>query len=313
MIHLSLTSYRRAAIAARRRMWPRSLAAIVLAASGLSITSRRAHAQLSIDQIDLVFERGRAMPLGQAFTVTNKGKAAAQAQISLADWDRDSLGNNRFYDYGTIPGSCGRALSLEPAAARLDSGASQLVQIHVDTAALPRQECWAVAFVQTVIPSTRKGSRFNYVMRTGVKLYVVPTGAARVGEIVALQVRPHIPPTRPESIFVRPTPTDSGRMVPVPPDSARVVAVDTARQEVLIGFANSGSRHLIARGSLELRRPDNSVAAKIALPSIYTLPGTTQHVTVPLPNVPAGRYVALAIFDFGGDELAAAQVEFDAP
>jgi P pilus assembly chaperone PapD len=306
-------SFRRAASAARRRTWWRNLLVLLGIACSLASPARVAHAQLAVDQVDLVFERGARMPSRQAFTVTNNGKKTAQADILLADWDRDSVGNNRFYPYGTLAGSCGRALSIDPASASLDSGASQLVQVRVDTAALPRGECWAVAFVQSRLPSARRGSHFNLIVRTGVKLYVVLMAASRAGEILALQVRPHVPPRRPDSVLVRLSPTDSGHMEPLPPDSAHAAAVDTARQELVLGFANSGTRHLVARGSLELRRPDNSVAARLTLPSVYTLPGTTQRLTVPLPNVARGRYVALAILDFGGDELAAGQVEFDTP
>ncbi|HEX2778172.1 MAG TPA: hypothetical protein VHM30_01660 [Gemmatimonadaceae bacterium] len=266
-----------------------------------------------MDQIDLVFERGAGNPVRQAFVVTNKGQRAAQVDISLASWDRDSLGRNRFFDYGTGPGSCGRVLSIDPLSTRLDSGGTQLVQIRVDTAALPPSECWAVAFVQTVLPGTRRGTHFNLVLRTGVKLYVVPRGATRAGEIVAMQVRPHVPVVAPDSVLIRESPDDPGRMVKAPGDSARKAVADTTRQELLLAFGNSGTRHHVARGSLELRRPDNSVAGRVPLPNLYSLPGTTQWVTVPLPNVPRGRYVALAILDFGGDELAAGQVEFDAP
>jgi hypothetical protein len=128
-----------------------------------------------------------------------------------------------------------------------------------------------------------------------------------------MRVRPHVrlassDTTRPRGVsdsLARRTRLDSAAI-------ARAAA-DTSRQELALAFTNTGARHVLVQGTLELRRPDNSVASKIAMPHLHVLPGATQHVAVPLPNLPRGRYVALAILDYGGSDVAAGQVEYEVP
>ena len=40
-------------------------------------------------------------------------------------------------------------------------------------------------------------------------------------------------------------------------------------------------------------------------------PGARSRIRVAVPLLPQGRYVALAILDYGGDQLAAAQIEYE--
>ena len=146
------------------------------------------------------------------------------------------------------------------------------------------RECWAAAIVESVVPRIESGRSVNYHLRLATKIYQQPAGLVANGELLEMDVAPHRP------------------------DSA---ASSATRLEVL--FANTGGRHIETRGELQIRRPDNSLAATLELPTMYTLPGARSRAGIVLPDLPRGRYVLLAVFDFGGDELTAGQIEYEVP
>ena len=266
---------------------------------------RPASAQLAVDRIDLVLDPASAAGRHASFSVTNKGSTVAQAVIRMQDWDRDSVGGNRFFPLGSTPGACARPLAVDPAGARLEPGASQDVRVSLDSTLVPAKECWTVVFVESAMLVTQPGGRrVNYVIRTGVKVYVVPAGAVLAGEVSDMRIMPHVAPALDTAAVRRASPSQ-------PRPQSGPPAADSARQDLVMVFANTGTRHIDATGSVELRRADNSSAARIPLVPLHVLPGASERVTIPLPNLPAGRYVALAVIDFGGGELAAGQVEYE--
>jgi hypothetical protein len=95
-------------------------------------------------------------------------------------------------------------------------------------------------------------------------------------------------------------------------DAVRLVADSGAArgsQGVEVAFANTGTRHVVAEGALEVRRTDNTLVTRVPLPNVYALPGARQFVRVPMPDLPAGSYVFLATMDYGGPDIAAALLE----
>ncbi|HEV2644168.1 MAG TPA: hypothetical protein VGT98_15755 [Candidatus Elarobacter sp.] len=257
-----------------------ALACLVLA--GAPSVSR---AQLAVDHMELLLDPQSSAQRVGVIGVRNDGDKRVQATLRLEDWDRAEDGDNHWYPLGTRPGSCGNALHLFPLSVVLEPGASQSMRVTFDSAAPPMHECWAAAVVETAQPRVLEGRSVLYMVRTAVKIYVAPPGLAASGAVTDMRITP-----------------------------ARAIAASAmSAPQIEVVFSNTGDRHIVARGSVELRRADNSLAAKIALPDIHVLPGAKGRVTVPLPLLAAGRYVALGIMDYGGDEIAAAQVDYEVP
>jgi P pilus assembly chaperone PapD len=215
-----------------------------------------------------------------AIGVKNESAQPVQAIVKLEDWDRATDGANRWYPYGTHAGhgSCAPALSIFPQSLRLEPGAEQAIRVVLDSARVPAGECWAAAVVETVQPVERGGQRIMYVVRTAVKIYVQSPALVVSGDIDSLTV------------------VD---------DSA-----GTGSRSVEVHFANTGTGHVVARGAVEIRRPDNTVVRRLTLPDIYALPGARHVVRVTLPALEAGDYVLLATMDYGGEDIAAAMLEY---
>jgi P pilus assembly chaperone PapD len=215
-------------------------------------------------------------------TVRNDHDRAVQAMIRLEDWNRDQDGTNQWYPLGSVEGSCGPSLAVFPATVNLPPGGTQAIRITIDSTFRPERECWAAAIVETASPPPGKGAGVLHRIRTATKIYVQPPGVVPVGEVEALRVG----------------------IMRIGADSMRAVELTVA---------NTGGRHLEASAELQIRTPDNTVLQTLELPTAYVLGGARVRVRVPFPDLASGRYVLLAILDYGGAEFAAGQSEYIVP
>ncbi|HSQ32203.1 MAG TPA: hypothetical protein VLN49_20245 [Gemmatimonadaceae bacterium] len=270
----------RTARAARRRGHFVALAVV------LALHGRGLDAQVAVDELELhVVLRPGATSLTQTFHAANTANSPANATIALQDWDRSEGGENRYYPLGTLPSSCGSHVTVLPSVLFIDARSAQTVRVTIDSAdAIPRG-CYTILFVETP-PSTRgpSASGLAYSVRYGIKLYV-ERETPPTGEVTAVSI---------ERRGGGSAESDGGR-------------------QLTFAFHNSGGRQTMTHGSVEVRRLDDSVAAKIDVPEFPTLPGATRRLAVPLPTLPKGRYVLLALLDYGGQEIAAGQVSLEVP
>lgn len=245
-----------------------------------------AHAQLAVDRLELLLRPGASDARSGVLMVRNEGSERSQALVRLEDWDRTVDGTNRFFTAGALPGSCAGALRVFPSTISLAPGESQAIRVDLDAvrAGDMRSECWSIVVVQAQQPVKQAGGRtLLYTLRTGMKVYVAPDGLHPEGDVTDVRVT---------------TPASASR--------------DTAAQ-VEVTFRNTGRVHLSTQGRIEIRREDNSLVAVTALPAMHALPGAESVASVRLPPCPTGRYTILAIVDYGGTELAAAQLDHLVP
>jgi P pilus assembly chaperone PapD len=256
---------------------------MAFALSGVLAMPAPAFAQLSVDELEVFLRPDQPALRSGAIRVTNHSTRPLQALIEIQDWDRDSTGANKFYKLGQSAGSCRDKLKVFPLSLRIEPGKTEPVRITFDGDAA--ESCWGIIFIQsneTPRPSGGQSS-ITYVIRTGVKVYVEPRNVDRVGDIdnVALT-------------------------------TARASETDTTRVRALaVTFRNSGTAHLKPKGAVEIRADDNRVVAKIEVGEFPVTPGGNRLLTLILPRLNSGRYVALALLDYGGAEIAAGQYEFE--
>jgi hypothetical protein len=104
-----------------------------------------------------------------------------------------------------------------------------------------------------------------------------------------------------------------------PPAASATLAASTAsvqqrtKRQIAITFHNTGAMHVLAKGRLEFRRLDNTLAVQVPIAEFPTLPGAIRKVMVDAPSgLAAGDYVVLALIDFGGAEIVAGQIDYQA-
>lgn len=271
---------------ARRR--GRHIALVV----ALALIARGAAAQIAVDELELhVSLRPGATGLSRSFHAANPGELPANATISVEDWDRSERGDNRYYQLGSLPSSCGSHIHVFPSVLRFEPRSIQTIQVTVDSADAVPHGCYAILFVETARTHGPSSSGLLYSVRYGVKLYVEPD-AAPSGEVTAIDIE-------------RPATASAANRGPA--------ASDTSARTLALSFHNSGPRQTATHGTVEVRRLDNSVASTIDIPEFPTLPGATRRLEVAIPTLPRGKYVLLAMLDYGGQEIAAGQASLEIP
>ena len=239
-------------------------------------------AQISVDELEVFLRPDMAERRTGVIRVTNHADQAAQVLIDIQDWARDSTGANQFHPLGTLAQSCRQQLRVFPTALRIDAGRSEAVRISFEGD--QATTCWGIVFMQTnEAPKAAAGSQITYVIRTGIKVYVEPQRAVKVGDI--------------DDVAMTTAPASAS-------DSTRVPALSVI-------FRNSGKAHLKPKGGVEVRDENNNMVARLDIAEFPIAPADVRRQLVVLPRLKPGRYVALALLDYGGAEIAAGQHEFE--
>lgn len=271
---------------------------LALCAVGV-VVSQSASAQLLVDPLEVTMLTAGASRVSASFSMMNTSDKAVQASITRQDWDRVENGDNRFLPAGTSGASCGAMLSVSPLSIRIEPHTSRIVRLGVQNAAALSKECWDIVFVEEVPQrAPTAANSLQYIFRTGVKVYVAPPGLKRDGAVEDMAVEDVAVPAAAAS-------KTSVRTVGAAPA--------TTKKQISVRFHNTGGMHLLAKGRLEFRRPDNSLATQVPIAEFPTLPGATRKVMVDVPTgLAPGDYVVLALIDFGGAEIVAGQIDFQA-
>ena len=243
----------------------------------LVAVSQPVSAQLLVDPLEVTMITAGASRVSASFSLSNSSDNPVQATITRQDWDRVENGDNRFLPAGASGNSCGAMLTVSPLSIRIEPRSSRIIRLGVQNAATLTKECWDIFFVEEIPQrASVRGNSLQYIFRTGVKVYVAPPRLTRDGAVEDM-------------------------------------AVEAAKKQISIRFHNTGGMHLLAKGRLEFRRLDNSLAREVPIAEFATLPGATRKVMVDVPSgLAPGDYVVLALIDFGGSELVAGQIEFQA-
>jgi hypothetical protein len=265
------------------------------------MVSQRAQAQLLADPLEVTIIAPGTNRVATGFSLSNTSDSPVQATISRSDWDRVENGDNRFLPAGSSGMSCGAILSVSPLSVRIEPHTSRVVRLAVQTNAALTHECWDIVFVEEIPQrSATKGNSLQYIFRTGIKVYVAPPALSRDGAIEDMSIV-DAPAPKPRSSTTQAKQVSAG------------ASPAAATRQIAIGFHNTGGMHLVAKGHLEFRRLDNSVAMQVPIAEFPTLPGAMRKVLVDIPSdLPAGDYVVLALIDFGGAELVAGQIDYQA-
>ena len=253
---------------------------------------RAVQAQLLVDPLEVVIATSGAGRALGSFSVTNSSDKAVQATITRQDWDRREDGENRFLPPGTTGTSCGDVLTASPLSIRVEAHTSRIVRLVAPNPASLQKECWDIFFVEEIAQRSQlKGNSLQFLFRTGVKVYLTPPGLKADAAIEDMSI-------------AQPTATKSAPASSAPPAS---------KDQIAVTFHNLGGTHLLAKGRLEFRRLDNTLAMEVSIPEFPTLPGATRRLTLDVPaGLGAGDYVVIALVDFGGAELVAGQIDYRA-
>lgn len=258
---------------------------LIVAALFLSMTAAPAAAQLTVSPSELQLTPGAL--IATSFSIRNEDQTAVQASLYLNDWERDENGSNRFDTLGSKVGSCRDRIEVFPMNVRIAPATTQPVRVSLKASDTLKTPCWTIVFLETTPRPGRGTIQITPVIRIGIKVYVVPTTATLDAEITGFTTEK----TRPRA----------GE------------DVDTTKLEFAVYVRTTGTVQIRATGQIEIRRPDNTLAATVPVSETPILPGSQRRIGVTIPDLPPGRYVALAVIGFGGEDDLAAQAELTVP
>ncbi|GBC75930.1 hypothetical protein HRbin07_00122 [bacterium HR07] len=230
-------------------------------------------------EFDLALPRGASETL--AFQVLNNEADPLEIQISVADWDRDITGENRFYPPGTLPRSLAPWLSVSPLRFDLTPNEQKEIRFSIKIPSEITGTYWAAIMVEAAPKQTQPqppGTTVVVRRRFAVKVLETPPGTGtKDGRISLLDVRGLNPPN------------------------------------IFIEFENRGTVHTPeVKGRIEIRDEKGATLEKLDVESFPTLPGAKRLLKITSARkkgdlLPPGKYLILAILDYGGESLAGGQ------
>jgi P pilus assembly chaperone PapD len=282
-----------------------SFAAFACAALAFAVVPRTARAQLTVNELEVHLVTAGASVV-HTVGVRNDSEERVQAVVTIEDWERTEAGANTFLPAGSHARSCAKGLEVFPRSLALEPGATATVRVSF-TGVPDAASCWSIVFLENRATQMAGGRQLQYTVRTGVKVHVTTPNAARDGQIESMAVED----AEPAADALAPSARPASRGGPRDRSTPGAGAASSTAQEVAIRFRNAGEVQLQVGGAVEVRRADNSLVHRGELAAVPVLPTQQRLVRSALPPLPAGRYVILALLDFGGSELVAGQLEYE--
>jgi P pilus assembly chaperone PapD len=251
-----------------------SLLCCLAALSVLSAPTESVYAQITIDRDTVILNPANASERIADLIVRNTGSANVQASVQLEDWDVDAQGTSHWRKAGAVAGSCGGRVLVSPSALQLAPGEQHVVRVSLKSNARFDAECWSAAVVSATGAATvaANNDSTKSSARTTVPLYVSPSGLRVDGELSDMYVKG---------------------------DSLEIV------------FKNTGKVRTNIVGQVAVQTPDESVVTTIPIEAVMVHVGATRRLRVAMPKLPPGKYVLVAMVDFGGDQLTAVQAALE--
>lgn len=218
--------------------------------------------------------------------INNPGQELEEVEVRVADWNMTADGLTHFFKAGTLPQSLARWIEFSPIRFELKGGETREVKYIVTIPEGEEGTHWAILFVKgSPKLFTEKSEKGQFIVRTsfgfGIKIYQTdPNMATREGRITNMDI---------------------------------VKTGERSSLKVKLEFENTGDVHVKAKGRVGLRDEMGETVDQIEIKRFHILPGTKRILELPYEEekLSRGKYLALAIIDFGGDYLVAAQRKFE--
>jgi len=250
----------------------------ILAASLVVLGPQPAEAQgiaISPPNFNLTLARGDSTTA--EFTLSNRALDQTQVNVEVVDWTMNLAGDITFLPPGSQPRSAARFITLSQNQLNLEPEGEVLLRF---TVALPNDTSLQGGYMALIVFTTSPtasteqiGISFSAQIAAGVNIVVEGTALAQ-GQPIRLET----------------------------------AATPQGTRQVVVTFQNTGNVLLRVTGTLSLRDLFGDPVMDLPISGGAVLPESSRNFTVDLPpDITPGQYLALALFDFGGDQILAGQ------
>jgi len=231
--------------------------------------------------------------------ITNNSDSPQYVRIEVVDWVPTGPLSKEYLPAGSLVRSVASWLTFWPEEMSVNPGEAVEIRLEATPPGTVEGVYWGMLF-----------------LRLETQLVASEGSQAQVGLNVILAVEVYadtgegIPQGRINDFYCRPLDNDKQLLF-------------------VLEFEDTGITQLRSTGTIQIRDESGDIVRELALPVGSSLPDTTQMLVVPLtivpsegpgeeniedaepqPLLPQGSYLAVAIIDYGGDALVAAQLPF---
>ena len=224
-------------------------------------------------------------------TVINQREKPISIELEKKDYYITPDGKVSNSAPGSVKGSCSKFLSISPQKFDLEPGERTEVRISINMPAGSNGTYWASIYMNDV--SKKHFMKKDMGKERYVKIFLDYSWEVRISETV------------PGSEIKTCRITDM-QITPASEEKPSNIAVE---------FENTGNTILRCKGRVEIRDEDGQTIMELLLHKngkFTSLPYGKRMVKADaLKKLPSGNYVALAIIDYGGEDLVAGELEFE--
>lgn len=211
-------------------------------------------------------------------TIRNSSGAAVHIVSSMSDFSVTRSGDYAFERAGSRPYSLMRWATINPQQFDLGSGDTQQVRM---TLTVPKSSALSGEYAGILFFQTRPTRRANTVavsVRIATKIYATIPGTVKLDGAI----------------------------------SKMTASSGSADQAYRVLFVNRGNAHVYCSGQVVVQK-DNQVVERIAMPSDMLVErGGDRLIEVTGKRLPPGKYLAIAMIDYGGKTMTGGEISFDA-
>lgn len=228
-------------------------------------------------------------------TIRNPEEKPVSVKLYARDFLISPDGSESELEAGSIPRSCAEWLTISPTEVDLAAGSTIKVRVNVDVPLDAKGNFWAMIFVE----ETSKPKAVERKVR-GRNIGETYSFQVNVKQRWGVRVYEDVPGTETFSAEI------TGMNV--------IQAQEDQPFKIAVEFSNSGNTLLRCTGHVEIRDENGVTVQDVQLgkSQIFTVfPESNRHLLAEIvTQLLPGTYIALAIIDFGYDDLAGGELEF---
>lgn len=234
------------------------------------------------------------VPAGERRTfslkIENLGEEPEGVKVYLGDWRRDLNGNIQYFSPGTLPQSLANWIKISPSSFIVKGGKDREIRFTVSVPEGEEGSKWAILFIQREPELTeetvKRGEEerrvvIRSVFRYAIRIYqTIPGTEIKEGKVTDIGVN---------------------------------LAKGGYPVKVMVEFENTGNVFLKPTGWVEFRdMKEGKTVVRMDISEFSILPGGKRRLEISYQKeLPFGKYITLAIIDYGGDNLVAGQAFFE--
>lgn len=243
---------------------------------------------ITVSRSNIYFEIRPGENYTGSFQVRNIGEEPENIEVYLMDWNKNVYGEVHFVKARTMPQSLAEWVEFFPSNFVLEKGKRQEIKFTVTIPRAERGPHWTAFFVRG---EPKPVGEFEF--ESGGKSSL----AVGVGYAIGLcQVD--------SERAVAKAKITNMRIIPANPEDSPM--------KVKVELENTGTTFLRPWGRVEFRDEKGATVDKVDIKRFRILPEAKRILEIPYEGkLKPGRYLALAIIDFGGDYLVAGQRKFE--